>query len=93
MRSFWGWGQDTRNMLHQFAQHISASKKWCTWWEITGEGKPAPVDYKNDESFGMTCRPTSTFSMPVTGNGCGRETMLISTTFFLIITGAPSRIM
>jgi len=41
----------TRNMLRQFAEHISASKKWCTWWEITGDGKPAPVDYKNDQNF------------------------------------------
>jgi Bacterial alpha-L-rhamnosidase 6 hairpin glycosidase domain len=41
----------TRNMLRQFAEHISASKKWCTWWEITGEGKAAPVDYKNDQDF------------------------------------------
>jgi len=48
---FLGLGPNTRNMLHQFAQHISASKKWCTWWEITGEGKPAPIDYKSDESF------------------------------------------
>jgi hypothetical protein len=48
---FLGLGPNTRNMLRQFAQHISTSKKWCTWWEITGEGKPAPVDYKSDESF------------------------------------------
>ena len=41
----------TRNMLRQFAEHISASKKWCTWWEVTGDGKPAPVDYKNDQNF------------------------------------------
>jgi hypothetical protein len=41
----------TRNMLRQFAEHISASKKWCTWWEITGDGKAAPVDYKNDQNF------------------------------------------
>src|ERR1700734_72150 len=35
---FLGLGPNTRNMLQQFAQHISASQKWCTWWEITGEG-------------------------------------------------------
>lgn len=46
-----GMGARTRNMLHQFAAHISPSKKWCSWWEITGEGKPAPVDYKNDHDF------------------------------------------
>jgi hypothetical protein len=38
-------------MLRQFAQHISASKKWCSWWEITGDGNPAPVDYKSDQNF------------------------------------------
>jgi len=46
-----GLGARTRNMLRQFAQHISVSKKWCTWWEITKDGKPAPVDYKNDHDF------------------------------------------
>ena len=55
---FLGLGPNTRNMLHQFAQHISASKKWCTWWEITGEGKAAPVDYKSDESF-WYCLPAN----------------------------------
>jgi hypothetical protein len=48
---FLGLGPNTSNMLFQFAKHISASKKWCTWWEITGEGKPAPVDYKSDDNF------------------------------------------
>ncbi|HTX41707.1 MAG TPA: hypothetical protein VMD25_07750 [Acidobacteriaceae bacterium] len=46
-----GLGARTQNMLRQFAAHISASKKWCTWWEITGDGKPAPVDYKSDHDF------------------------------------------
>ena len=48
---FLGLGLNTRNMLRQFALNISASKKWCSWWEITGEGKPAPIDYKSDENF------------------------------------------
>ncbi len=55
---FLGLGPRTRNMLRQFAEHISASKKWCTWWEITGEGKPAPVDYKSDQSF-WYCLPAN----------------------------------
>lgn len=46
-----GLGGRTRNMLRQFAAHISASKKWCSWWEITGDGTPAPVDYKSDRDF------------------------------------------
>jgi hypothetical protein len=48
---FLGLGSRTRNMLHHFAEHISASKKWCTWWEITGDDQPAPVDYQSDSSF------------------------------------------
>jgi hypothetical protein len=55
---FLGLGPRTRNMLRQFAEHISASKKWCTWWEITGEGKPAPVDYKSDQNF-WYCLPAN----------------------------------
>ena len=90
---FLGLGPEPGICMRQFAENISASKKWCTWWEITGDGKPAPVDYKSDENFGMTCRRTSTFSMPVTGNGCGRGTRLIWTTSFSIITGTPSPIM
>ena len=46
-----GLQRENLNMLRQFAQHISASKKWATWWEITGDGQPAPVDYKSDSSF------------------------------------------
>ncbi len=48
---FLGLGARTRNMMRQFTENISASKKWCTWWEITGDGKPAPVDYKSDQNF------------------------------------------
>jgi hypothetical protein len=53
-----GLGPNNRNMLEQFARNISASKKWCTWWEITGDGKPAPVDYKSDQSF-WYCLPAN----------------------------------
>jgi hypothetical protein len=48
---FLGLGPRTRNMLRNFAEHISAAKKWCTWWEINREGKPGPVDYNNDQDF------------------------------------------
>jgi hypothetical protein len=53
-----GLGPNNRNMLRQFALNISASRKWCSWWEITGEGKPAPVDYKSDQSF-WYCLPAN----------------------------------
>ena len=39
------------NMLRRFAANISASKNWCTWWEITRDNLPAPVDYNNDQDF------------------------------------------
>ncbi len=48
---FLGLGPRTLNMLRRFAAHISASKKWCTWWEITKDNLPAPVDYNNDHDF------------------------------------------
>jgi hypothetical protein len=48
---FLGLGPRTLNMLRRFAANISASKMWCTWWEITRDGLPAPVDYNNDHDF------------------------------------------
>ena len=48
---FLGLGPRTLNMLRRFAANISASKKWCSWWEITRENLPAPVDFKNDRDF------------------------------------------
>ena len=48
---FLGLGSRTLNMLHRFAASISASKKWCSWWEITRDNLPAPVDYNNDHDF------------------------------------------
>jgi hypothetical protein len=41
----------TLNMLRRFAANISASKKWCSWWEITKDNLPARVDYKSDKDF------------------------------------------
>lgn len=48
---FLGLGSRTLNMLRRFAENISDSKKWCSWWEITRDNVPAPVDYKNDHDF------------------------------------------
>jgi hypothetical protein len=48
---FLGLGSRTLNMLHRFAANVSAGKKWCTWWEITRDNLPAPVDYNNDHDF------------------------------------------
>jgi hypothetical protein len=46
-----GLSEYTHNMLHRFAENISASKDWCSYWEIDYRNLPAPVDYKNDKEF------------------------------------------
>jgi hypothetical protein len=46
-----GLSRYTHNMLHRFAENISASKDWCSYWEIDYLNRPAPIDYKNDREF------------------------------------------
>ena len=46
-----GLTEHNKRMLGAFARNISEAKDWCSWWEITFEGKPAPVDYSNDTDF------------------------------------------
>jgi hypothetical protein len=41
----------TRNMLHKFAENISESKDWCSYWEINRDNLPAPVDCHDDAHF------------------------------------------
>jgi hypothetical protein len=41
----------TRNLLRRFANSIAGSRQWCGFWEITKDGLPAPVDYKDDRDF------------------------------------------
>jgi hypothetical protein len=41
----------TYNMLHRFAENISDSKDWCSYWEIDRYNRPAPVDYRSDAEF------------------------------------------
>jgi hypothetical protein len=41
----------TRNLLEKFARNIKASRQWCSFWEITKDNTPAPIDYKNDRDF------------------------------------------
>ena len=48
---FLGLGEHTKNMLRRFARSMSESRDYCCFWEITGEGGPAPVDYANDQDF------------------------------------------
>lgn len=40
-----------KNMLTRFVENISASKNWCSYWEMNKYGKPAPEDYRNDTAF------------------------------------------
>jgi hypothetical protein len=41
----------TKNMFMKFAENIAKSRDWCTYWEITKDNEPAPVDYENDQDF------------------------------------------
>jgi hypothetical protein len=46
-----GLGAYNENMLRKFAENISASRDWCSYWEINKNNVPAPVDYVNDRDF------------------------------------------
>ena len=46
-----GLNEHNKNMLFRFAENISESKDWCSYWEINKDNQPAPVDFKNDKDF------------------------------------------
>ena len=46
-----GLARYNHNMLRKFAENISASRDWCSYWEIDRLNRPAPVDYKSDAVF------------------------------------------
>jgi len=46
-----GLSKENKNMFTLFAKNISASKDWCSYWEMNRLGKPAPEDYRNDKEF------------------------------------------
>jgi hypothetical protein len=46
-----GLSKYTHNMLRRFAENISASKDWCSYWEINYLNHPAPIDFKSDAEF------------------------------------------
>jgi hypothetical protein len=46
-----GLGKHNLNMFLKFAQNISESKDYCSYWEINRYNEPAPVDYENDNDF------------------------------------------
>lgn len=46
-----GLDAENKNMLTLFAKNISASKDWCSYWEMNKHGQPAPEDYRSDKEF------------------------------------------
>ena len=46
-----GMRMHVRNMLHRFAEQISAERDWASLWEIDRHGRPAHADYRNDHDF------------------------------------------
>jgi hypothetical protein len=48
---FLGLARCNLNMLRRFAENISDSKDWCSYWEIDRYNRPAPVDYEDDTAF------------------------------------------
>ena len=40
-----------RNIMNRFAEYISPSKDWCSFWEVSFYGGTCPVDYTSDERF------------------------------------------
>lgn len=46
-----GLAKHNRNMMFRFAENISDTKDWCSYWEINRHNRPAPADYTNDQEF------------------------------------------
>ena len=46
-----GLGTHNFNMLSKFAQAISESRDYCSFWEIDRFDRPCPVDYDSDGDF------------------------------------------
>ncbi len=46
-----GLARHNQNMLSRFAENVSDSRDWCSFWEIDRFNRPAPVDYHNVAEF------------------------------------------
>ncbi|MFA7636137.1 MAG: hypothetical protein WCX81_00050 [Monoglobales bacterium] len=46
-----GLSKHNYNMMCRFAEGISESRDWCSFWEIDKSGDPCPVDYVDDNNF------------------------------------------
>lgn len=53
-----GLDRHTLNMLHRFAENISESRDWCSYWGMTRMNQPRRVDYENDAKF-WYCLPAN----------------------------------
>jgi hypothetical protein len=53
-----GLARQNLNMLRRFAEHMSNSRDWCSYWEIDWMNRPTAVDYKSDCEF-WYCLPAS----------------------------------
>jgi hypothetical protein len=46
-----GMHRENRNMFTLFVTNISASKDWCSYWEMDKYNRPSPSDYRSDREF------------------------------------------
>jgi hypothetical protein len=46
-----GMHRENKNMFSKFTGNISASKDWCSFWEMDKFDRPSPSDYRNDREF------------------------------------------
>lgn len=46
-----GLDEHNKNMIHKFAENVSESKDYCTFWEIVFDGTPYYGDYTSDDDF------------------------------------------
>jgi len=53
-----GLAKHTRNMFHRFAENISESRDFCTYWGMTRMNQPRRVDYEDDGHF-WYCLPAN----------------------------------
>ncbi len=53
-----GLARHTHNMLRRFAENISDSKDWCSYWGMTRQNRPRRVDYKSETEF-WYCLPAN----------------------------------
>jgi hypothetical protein len=53
-----GLDRHMHNMMHRFAENISESRDWCSYWGMTLDNEPRRVDYRDDAHF-WYCLPAN----------------------------------